>query len=110
LRAKGPVLVADFLPASVRGEAEPAGPSPTPSDWEAFLDDRLRSGSQDLYAESLAVMERSLLTRVLRHTGGNQVQAAKLLGITRGSLRTKIRTLGIQIGRSVWSAGDQPGL
>ena len=55
-------------------------------------------------------MERSLLTRVLRHTGGNQVQAAKLLGITRGSLRTKIRTLGIQIGRSVWSAGDQPGL
>ena len=66
-------------------------------------------GPQDLYAESLSVMERSLLTRVLRHTGGNQVQAAKLLGITRGSLRTKIRTLGITIERSVWSAGDQPG-
>ena len=109
LRAKGPVLVADFLPASVRGEEESAGTSPAAFDWEAFLDDRFRAGSQDLYAESLAVMERSLLTRVLRHTGGNQVQAAKLLGITRGSLRTKIRTLGIQIGRSVWSAGDQPG-
>lgn len=54
-------------------------------------------------------MERSLVTRVLRHTGGNQLQAAKLLGITRGSLRTKIRTLGIRIDRSVWSGDDQTG-
>src|SRR5207302_60785 len=30
------------------------------------------------------------LTRVLQHTGGKQVQAVRLLGITRGSLRTKI--------------------
>jgi DNA-binding NtrC family response regulator len=109
LRAKGPVLLPDFLPASARGEEEPTGTSPAPFDWEGFLDDRLRSGSQDLYAESLSMMERSLLTRVLRHTGGNQVQAAKLLGNTRGSLRTKIRTLGITIERAVWSTGDQWG-
>jgi two-component system nitrogen regulation response regulator GlnG len=109
LRAQGPVLVADFLPASVRGGAEPEGSSTAPFDWEGFLEDRLRSGSHDLYAEALAVMERSLVTRVLRHTRGNQLQAAKLLGITRGSLRTKIRTLGLQIGKSVWSADDQPG-
>jgi len=109
LRSQGPVLVADFLPPSVRGESEAAVTSTAPFDWEGFLDDRIRADSQDLYAEALAVMERSLLTRVLRHTGGNQVQAAKLLGITRGSLRTKIRTLGIQIGRSIWSADDQAG-
>jgi two-component system nitrogen regulation response regulator GlnG len=52
-------------------------------------------------------MERLLLTAVLRHTAGNQVQAARILGITRGSLRTKIRALGIKIGRSVWSDDDQ---
>ena len=52
-------------------------------------------------------MERSLLTRVLRHTRGNQLQAAKVLGITRGSLRTKIRALGITINREVWSDDDQ---
>lgn len=107
LRAQGPVLVADFLPPSVRGEEESAGSATAPIDWEGFLEDRLREGSQDLYAESLALMERSLVTRVLRHTGGNQVQAAKLLGITRGSLRTKIRTLGIRIDRSIWSGDDQ---
>src|SRR3954464_5716574 len=109
LRSKGPVLLPDFLPASVRGEEEPAGKPPAPFDWEAFLDDRLRAGSQDLYAESLAVMERWLVTRVLRHTRGNQLQAAKILGITRGSLRTKIRTLGISIGRTVWAPDDQAG-
>ena len=109
LRAQGPVLLADFLPASVRGEEEPAGTSAAPFDWEGFLEERLRAGSQDLYAEALALMERSLLTRVLRHTRGNQLQAAKILGITRGSLRTKIRTLGITIERSVWSAGRPAG-
>ncbi|AGA25667.1 sigma-54-dependent transcriptional regulator [Singulisphaera acidiphila] len=109
LRAQGPVLVADFLPPSLRGEEEPAGSAAAPMDWEGFLEDRLREGSHDLYAEALALMERSLVTRVLRHTGGNQLQAAKLLGITRGSLRTKIRTLGIRIDRSVWSGDDQTG-
>jgi two-component system, NtrC family, nitrogen regulation response regulator GlnG len=57
----------------------------------------------------MALVERSLVTRVLRHTRGNQLQAAKILGITRGSLRTKIRTLGITIERAVWSADDQGG-
>jgi two-component system nitrogen regulation response regulator GlnG len=110
LRAQGPVLLPDFLPDPVRAGAPPGEAAPPPSavDWEAFLEERLRSGSQDLYAEALALLERSLLTRVLRHTGGNQVQAAKVLGITRGSLRTKIRTLGIQIERSIWSGDDQP--
>ncbi|HLJ93694.1 MAG TPA: helix-turn-helix domain-containing protein, partial [Gemmataceae bacterium] len=47
---------------------------------------------------------RLLLTRVLQHTNGNQLQAAKVLGITRGSLRTKLRELGISIARSVASS------
>jgi two-component system nitrogen regulation response regulator GlnG len=51
-------------------------------------------------------MERVLLARILQHTGGNQVQAARILGITRGSLRTKIRDLGITIARTV-AAGDE---
>jgi two-component system nitrogen regulation response regulator GlnG len=110
LRAQGPVLVADFLPPSIRGEmAQEADPQGNALPWNDLIDDRLRAGSVDLYAETLALMERSLLTRVLRHTRGNQLQAAKILGITRGSLRTKIRTLGISIERSVWSGDGQTG-
>ncbi|HEV3203322.1 MAG TPA: sigma-54 dependent transcriptional regulator [Gemmataceae bacterium] len=110
LQASGPVLVPDFLPDSVRKEESPGQPVSSPAfpDWDRFLEDRIQSASQDLYAEALAQMERQLLSKVLRHTAGNQVQAAKILGITRGSLRTKIRTLQIKIERSI-SAGDDPG-
>ena len=72
------------------------GPAALP-DWDRFVAERLQGGSSDLYAEALGLMERRLLTAVLRHTGGNQLQAAKVLGITRGSLRTKLRELGLRL-------------
>ncbi len=109
LRATGRVLVPDFLPEVVRAEPGTGDPPPSPGaapEWDRFVTERLQAGAQDLYAEALALMERQLLTSVLRHTAGNQVQAAKILGITRGSLRTKIRALGIKIERSVWSDDD----
>jgi two-component system nitrogen regulation response regulator GlnG len=111
LHAAGPVLVPEFLPPALHDEArapEPASGTPALGDLDAFITGRLEAGSLDLYAEALALLERNLLTRVLRHTRGNQLQAAKVLGITRGSLRTKLRTLGIVIERSVWSENDQP--
>ena len=46
-------------------------------------------------------MERTLLTAVLEHTHGNQSKAAEILGITRGSLRNKIRQLGICIDHKI---------
>jgi two-component system nitrogen regulation response regulator GlnG len=66
-----------------------------------FIEQRLAGGSENLYAESLEEMERHLLTRVLQETKGNQSQAAQKLGITRGSLRNKLRTLGIAIEQVV---------
>ena len=104
LHTTGPVLVPDFLPPlQVMEDKE----KPAIQELDPFLADRLRAGSQDLYAEALARMERQLLKAVLDHTGGNQLQAAKILGITRGSLRTKIRALGIIIERSVTTDEDQ---
>jgi two-component system nitrogen regulation response regulator GlnG len=38
---------------------------------------------------------------VLQHAGGNQSEASRILGITRGSLRNKIRTHGISIDQVV---------
>lgn len=45
-------------------------------------------GLTDLYAETLKMMERYLLTRVLSETQGNQSRAAEILGITRGKIRS----------------------
>jgi two-component system nitrogen regulation response regulator GlnG len=45
------------------------------------------------------VVERQLLTEVLRHTSGNQSQAARILGITRPTLRAKLVALGLSAER-----------
>lgn len=52
-------------------------------------------GSQpnNLYAMVLREMETSLIQSVLRHTNNNQSSAAEILGISRGTLRKKIRDL-----------------
>ena len=115
LRMQGTVLLRDFLPSPVVSGGTTASsdggdfsvPAAGNFDWDAFVQHLVSSGSEELYAQSLERMEREVLTRVLRHTGGNQLQAARILGITRGSLRTKIRALGISIERSVWSPDDQ---
>ncbi|HEV3385905.1 MAG TPA: sigma-54 dependent transcriptional regulator [Gemmata sp.] len=116
LRMSGPVLLTDFLPPHITGrvaasKAESPVETPVASafDWDEFVRGRIEAKSENLYAESLERMEREVLVRVLQYTAGNQLQAARILGITRGSLRNKIRTLGISIARSVWS-DDQEGM
>ena len=48
-----------------------------------------------LYDRVLAELERPLLTLSLLSTGGNQIRAAKLLGINRNTLRKKLNDLRI---------------
>lgn len=106
LRSRGSVLLPEALvppttsrPALLRGSEL--------FDWDAFVEERIAAGSQNLYAEGVERMEREIVVRVLRSTDGNQLRAARILGITRGNLRNKIRNLGISIERAVWSDEDQ---
>jgi two-component system nitrogen regulation response regulator GlnG len=103
LQTTGPVLLADSLPDEIRTKFKrpvngfSANPTSSMGTLERLIDDRLQAKTNDLYAETLAAMETCLLTRVLKLTGGNQSQAARILGITRGSLRNKIHALNIHI-------------
>ncbi len=99
LHATGSILLPDFLPDALRDE----GPGTVHSETsvQEFVTRCLAAGSEHVYEETLHWLERQLLTQVLQHTGGNQRQAARLLGITRGSLRNKLRELGITISRTV---------
>jgi len=105
------VLVPEFLPEEVRAghataaDASGAAGNGLPSDLSVLLKTRLASGSENLYSDALEFMERYVVTSVLQSTAGNQSKAAKLLGITRGSLRNKTHTLGIKIGQVV-SSGE----
>ncbi len=110
LMATGPVIVPEFLSQEILSEkavnyspdAGDIGSHHSESiDLRDFIEQRLNSETNDLYAESLAEMERHLLKRVLQFHGGNQSRSAAHLGITRGSLRNKIRAHGICISHVV---------
>jgi pantoate--beta-alanine ligase len=70
-----------------------------------FIEERLggfmkkikRLESFDLYNIVISEVEKSVISMVLKETKGNQLRAAKLLGINRNTLRSKIKRLGIKI-------------
>ena len=112
LNASGPVIVPDFLPVEIHSAWKPGvgTPNPAPSfsgddqeyNLKRFLDGQLTNRElENLHAQTLEFVERYLLRRVLEQTEGNQSQASRILGITRGSLRNKIRSLGITIEQVV---------
>lgn len=105
LQTTGPVLIAEALPEEIRLGIKRDAAAPMSmgggGTLERLVDDRLRAETNDLYAEALGAMEAFVLTRVLRLTGGNQSQASRILGITRGSLRNKIHAHSIQIANVV---------
>ncbi len=50
---------------------------------------------EDVYELLMSKVEKPLLIQILRRVGGNQVQAAKILGINRNTLRKKIKQYGL---------------
>gem|GEM_PF-298828 len=48
-----------------------------------------------LYKAILEVVEKPLIESVLERTEGNQMKAARILGINRNTIRVKIKKLGI---------------
>jgi two-component system nitrogen regulation response regulator GlnG len=108
LQASGTVLLPAFLPDLLGkpGEAT-ARPLPEPDlDLAAYISQRLGADARDLYAEVHRELDRFFLTRVLEYTSGNQIQAAKLLGIARQTLRLKLRELGLRVTHSVEADED----
>ena len=49
---------------------------------------------ESLHATIMRKTEKPLLNQILRRTGGNQVHAARILGINRNTLRKKMKFYG----------------
>jgi two-component system nitrogen regulation response regulator GlnG len=111
LQASGAVLLPAFLPEALRQPAgPPAGEAPGAEadfSFEAFILRRLEEGSTSLSAEAHQHLDRLLLRLALRATKGNQVQAARALGISRQTLRSKARELGVPTGNAEGAADDE---
>jgi two-component system, NtrC family, nitrogen regulation response regulator GlnG len=54
-----------------------------------------------VHREALALLERPLLAHVLALTGGNQLRAARVLGLNRNTLRKRCRELSLPATRVV---------
>src|SRR5215510_3652389 len=110
LQATGTVLIPAFLPESVRVPPDPAAGHNAGAEadfsFEAFILRRLEEGSTSLSAEARQHLDRLLLRLALRHTSGNQVQAARLLGISRQTLRSKVRELRLDVTGSAEGEED----
>jgi DNA-binding NtrC family response regulator len=113
LVASGSVIVPDFLPDKLRLDAAVRidSPSVAPSafqDLDQLIDQSLEQGTGELYALWQNVTELHLFQRVLDHVKGNLSQAAKILGIHRATLRTKITALGLDADERKHSSNELP--
>jgi Fis family transcriptional regulator len=60
-----------------------------------YLKDMGSTEPENLYRSVLSQVEPPLITEALRYTDGNQTRAARILGMTRNTLRSKMRQYGI---------------
>jgi len=62
-----------------------------------YLKEMTQLDNCNLYNTVLSEVERSLISIVLKETGGNQLKAANTLGINRNTLRAKIKEYKIRL-------------
>lgn len=62
-----------------------------------FLEDMGSCQAESLYQTLLSEVEPPLIEEVLRYTHGNQSRTARILGITRNTLRSKLSRYDIPV-------------
>jgi DNA-binding NtrC family response regulator len=96
LQAPGDVLTLDCLPENIRSGTAGSPPSqPSLPGLAEFTYALLRAGELDIYRRVSLEVDRVVVDAVLRHVKGNQVKASELLGISRTTLRAKLRALNL---------------
>ncbi len=99
--AKGDAILLSDLPPEVNGHAPAGAPAPsTPreaasTDTASLARQLFQWARRDPKLKVIPAVERELVIQALKEASNNQVQAAKLLGITRATLRKRIEKFGI---------------
>jgi two-component system nitrogen regulation response regulator GlnG len=101
--AKSDAILLSDLPPEISGQSATgatisyAGPSDaTTTDAAALARQLFQWARRDPKMKIIPAVERELVIQALKETNDNQVHAAKLLGITRATLRKRIDKFGIQ--------------
>lgn len=64
---------------------------------DELIPDILRFSGEKTHANVIDMVEKSLIARVLKQCGYNQVKAARMLGISRNTLRHRIKKFNFQV-------------
>jgi two-component system nitrogen regulation response regulator GlnG len=107
LRSSGSVLLPEFLAQSLQVHRNGQASSDDPAcaeNWQRLgemLEGWFSSGQTDLYRRALEHFDRLILTRAVMQSSGNQTRASEMLGISRFTLRSKLRAANLSIGKVV---------
>lgn len=107
--AVGSIIHVEHLPSTifpVANRADVAPPSDEIERLHALARRLLAEGDRDIYAKSITFLERNLIPLVLDHVKGNLQHACNYLGISRNTLKAKMREHGITIEQSILSTAD----
>ena len=106
--AKGDVILTEDLPSLMSNASPPEKPTATatssaptsgeegPADLAAITRTLFNWAKENPKLKILPAVERELIIQALLDTKGNQVRAAKLLGITRATLRKRVEKFQIK--------------
>jgi len=72
-----------------------------------FVETLMAQGEQDVYRRALEHFDRLLIARALQESGGQQNRAAELLGLSRVTLRAKLRHMRMSVEKVL--TGIKPG-
>lgn len=114
IASAGSVLLPQFLPPEFHTNSPEESerislPEVREDDWSRlgkFVESALANNEADIYRRAIDQFDRELVIRALSHAGGHQANAALLLGVSRPTLRSKLRSLGMTVEKVV--SPDKP--
>jgi two-component system nitrogen regulation response regulator GlnG len=106
VQAAGEILTPDCLPENLRAATSAANSRPPAAEVESLdvaelVTRLLQVGEPEIYRKVCLAVDRVVMETVLRHVRGNQVQASELLGISRTTVRAKLRSLGMAVEKQL---------
>ena len=102
----GPTILPDFLPGELHRarSAEPETETDVGSmpdvDWgtlREFVETATAQGETDIYRRALERFDRLIISHIMRNAGGQQNRAAEILGLSRVTLRAKLRHMQMSV-------------
>jgi nitrogen regulation protein NR(I) len=108
VKSGGEILTPDVFPDNLRLPLLPkhalpsaAGEGDYSFDLVGFVRKLLSGNQPSVYQTTHAAVDRILLEVVLKAVEGNQVEAARVLGISRNTLRSRLRALGLAVEKHI---------